>query len=142
MKVIGFVVLLAYILATVSDVGIVCFGADGHVALEQLRDAHPMVNDSTAISVSHAHAVSLVARDTPAPAMPHGPCFDLALDPSAQWQAGPKAEAPRVAAPLAAAVSAPAVVVPTANAPHRFVAIAEPAGDPVLTPLRSTVLRI
>lgn len=142
MRLIAFLALLVNVLAAVGDAGMVCFGADGHVALERLRDEHPRINDSTAISVAHGDAVFLVARAWPR-AMPHGPCFDVALDPGSQWHARARAETPRVVAPpQAPAVVAPLVLAPPVDAPHHRVASAESSTDRVLTPLRSTVLRI
>ena len=142
MRLIALLALFVNVLAVVGDVGMVCFGADGHVALERLRDEHPRINDSTAISVTQGDAVSLVARAWPRP-MPHGPCFDVALDPGSQWQARAKAETPRIAAPpQVPALVVPLVLLPPVDVLHHRFASAEPPRDPVLTPLRSTVLRI
>jgi hypothetical protein len=142
MRVVGLLALLAYTCGGTNAAGFWCFGTDGHVAFERLGAEHPLVSDSTAIGASGGRAVVLAT--SPRSAMPHGPCFDVALDVTSHWHAATKTDGPRVGAPPMSSTPAPVVVV----LPHRgplyggLVALGDVPGDPVLTPLRSTVLRI
>src|SRR5262249_51593357 len=98
MRVFARIALLAYAFLGTNPGGIWCFGADGHVAFEQLNAEHPFVSDSTAITLG-ARIMTLRAGDKWV-ARPHGPCFDVALDPSSQWHAAAKTDGARVQAPV------------------------------------------
>jgi hypothetical protein len=143
-RLIASLALLAYAFVGTNYAGIWCFGTDGHVAFEQLSAEHPLVSDSSAISLFGGRPMILTAAGDTRSGGSHGPCFDVALDASSQWHAGTTVEGPRVLAPpVAFAPAAAAVVLPYAvSTPRDLVARGETAGDPALTSLRSTVLRI
>ena len=66
---------------------VLCFGGDGHSAVERLRADHPLVNDGP----SGAPAIGSVRHRLEAGSPlrgGHGPCRDLALEPNAHWRAG------------------------------------------------------
>jgi hypothetical protein len=142
MRAFALAALLAYAFVGTNSAGIWCFGADGHVAFERLDAEHPLVSDSTAITLG-ARATALSAGGGWF-ARPHGPCFDVALDPGSQWHPAARVDGPHDQAPAATSTMPVAIVAlpRLASTARDLLARSDAAIDRALTPVRSTVLRI